>query len=406
MTLEGSIVRSHKESVFSVFFILLGFFWNDVINYSFETPLGASLMVVDLLFFLSLFCAIKEVNFFKQRMGVFLFCFVIVVYALFGLTRFGMKALSDSRQYYHFFFLFLGFSYAKNITEDRFIPTLFKIILSIAIGSFILFVVEKLIGHGFGFAIANSEETDFGFLEDQRGVRILGSTETFNLCIFVLFAYFFRKKIKFPGLNVIAIIFSVAVLITQNRTPLLAAVIGLAATQFIFLRIRKGRLHRVFIQIGFVCILIMAVYLLDYYQVFPLFSSLKSAMSVDNDEIGTTGFRLLGALGAIQIFLSNVLFGEGLGKGWQLDFGFSILNIPPHNQYASILAKFGLVGFAAFLFWMNRCYFIIKRFLHVNYELFGFSMVLFLSEIPYGFGFDFHPFLPFYMGMLLTRKVK
>ncbi len=400
---------SNRIGVISPMFVIIGFFWNDIINYSIPTFTGSSVMVVDLIFFYSLFCLAIEAFRIKKYRNFLIFPAVILCYMLIGLLGSGVKALSDSRQYYHFFFLFLGFRYAQKAKDTPFITVLYRVIFSLALGAFALFLIEVIIGHGFGLAILSSEETAYGYLEDGRGMRILGSTETFNLCLFVLFVFIFKKEIKSKISKVVSFLFFIAVLITQNRTPIIAMCIGLFFLNITYFQFTNRKIYRLLLNVFFLAFVFLIIYLLDSYKIFPLLSSLKSAVSIENDEIGTSSFRLLGVLGAMEIFFKNVLFGEGLGKGWQIDFGFSILNIAPHNQYASILAKFGLAGFGAFLIWMIKCFSVIKRIpdsLDLNRDIIRFSLVLFISQIPYGFGFDFHPFFPFYMGMLLPQFVK
>lgn len=403
----SSTIALNKKSAISLFFVFLGFTWNDVVNYTVPTPLGSSIMLADIFFFLSLYFAARQLPLFSQHKGFLFFLGMLLLYTLIGVGRFGMTAVSDCRQFYHFFFFFLGLAYARDLGEENFMEGLYKIILSLAIGSFLLFLVEIIIGHGFGLAIMSSEETDYGFLEDERGIRILGSTETFNLCLFVIYVYIFKQSRSIIQLFLAAVFF-IAVLVSQNRTPIIGACFGLFFLSAVTFRLKKGRMHVLLLHFLLVLLLFLSIYLLDYYKILPLLSSLRSATSIENDEIGTSSFRLLGALSALEVFFRHILLGEGLGPGWNIDFGFAVLNIQPHNQYVSILAKLGLIGFLLFIVWMVKCARIIKKYRRMvgyNQDLVRFATVLFASQIPYGLGFNFHPFFPFFFGMLFTKMV-
>jgi len=136
------------------------------------------------------------------------------------------SAIGEARSVFPFFFFFITYFYSQKLSTKEFLSFSNKLILLSAFGAFLLFIIELSIGHLFSFSVNNIKEADYGYLTDPRGVRILGSSDTFTLCIFSVYTILsMLYQNKWGIVNIILLVASItASLISQNRTAIISII--------------------------------------------------------------------------------------------------------------------------------------------------------------------------------------
>jgi hypothetical protein len=350
---------------------ICGFSYNDICNYSIGgvVPLdfGLFLMLINFKGCLK--------NYLDWTLIIYLILCAIVSYILSGLGF--MKGF---REFYFIIYFLVGKALFHKNDHELFFRFAF-------LGALTLLVAELMVGHRLGLVLANAAEADYGALEDFRGKRILGAQDSF-LILSYLYVYN-RKLLIYFGLPLIFFI-------TKNRTPVLAFIASYLIVNLMVLPpVKRIRLF-LLAGLGFT---LVGLFMPFYFEIF--FKSLLP----DQDSIGTTSFRIFGIIGAWSMFLSSPFFGVGLSVPYVIDYGFSVLEIAPHNAYLSILARTGIIGFLLVILWVLNIW---KRLIYsvrfLNIESKKHYFIYFLSLLFFGLGYNFYEFGFLMLGGLWNLK--
>ena len=283
--------------------------------------------------------------------GLYAMIFVIAALYQYDLHGEGLRRIAS-------FFIFMSlFSYAGMRLDsehvDAFKAAVVLISLIMSIASVFLFL--SLGGGALGFQAKDLVGTQrFGFI--------------YILALWIL--YFFipsgwkQRFFRFAGLAVILI----GLLMTFSRSSViaLAGTIGLFALGKSLLWVRAPTLKQTVTGItAIVGVVILAVTLLTAFPVtYDFFESRivefamdPGAVSEDLEEEGSAGTRLVILRKVVEYVASNPLTGSGYLGVWTLFEGFAG---SAHNQYADVLFRTGIVGFAAY------CYILFAIALHLR----------------------------------------
>jgi O-antigen ligase len=380
--------------------------------------MGLNIYPIDLL----LVCSLISILLTKKNKIILLFqepCLkyyiLFLFWMLFSVVRnlfiYKNSAIGDSRQVFLFLFFFITYYISTKINIDEINHLLVNVIIYSTIGVILLFIIEINIGHRFGFSFESIETANYGMLEDPRGIRILGSGDTFILCIssiFIIVKSLNTRIIKKRDL-IILIILIIAIVISQNRTAIISTSLA-----FIFYLISIYPIKKIlkYIAIGIpILILLIAVIgsLTNSFQL-SLKDIITSTFNPNEDKIGTGSWRLLVVTSALEKFMTNPIIGEGFGGGWLLETNDSFVTIPPHNQYVSILVKTGIVGliiFSMFIFKFIKSYFNNRTRFYTDTKItFDVMFIALIAALPYGLGYDYYAYYGLYIGIYFGLLVK
>jgi hypothetical protein len=374
--------------------------------------IGMSVYLIDVFFAFFIFCFFiigVRTKFHYYDVNKLFLCFisVLILSICYGITRYGFAAVGEGRYvYWLFFFSVPVFFYLDGrLRTMRDFDKLFKLTyLLVAFNILILLLVEIINGGRFFLAPENKE---FVKLEDERGLRFLGTEETFHLGVAVVFLMIdqliSKKKNK---LKIVAIILLTAIILfTKNRTALLSLFLAL-----IIVFILEGK-AKVLLRIS----LALIVLLVFSFIAFPVFtqsviSPITSVFDISKDETGN--WRLLVQAVAIQESLKTPIFGQGFGGyfSYYVEALGQMINYPPHSMYVYLFQKTGIIGLLAYVI---ALFSLIRETSHLKknallgppaekYRLL--LKVLLIAQIPYGFAYFFSTYLGFYIGMLVVLK--
>jgi O-antigen ligase len=320
---------------------------------------------------------------------------------IYGLGSYGYRAIGESRYIWviYAFFIPLYFFIAGKINTLEKFERIFKTTLLLAcISALILFVIEIINGGRFFIAIANE---GISKLEDFRGIRYLGSEETFALSTYVILVL--SKIIANKQSNVkefiIILAITMIVLFTKNR----AAPVSICIALFIVL-LFEGRFKYI---IRGTAIIMLGVALLIF--IIPGISDnlLKAFSGVGDIEDDPTGYwRYVVQSSAILQGMETPIFGQGFGGYFQFYVPElnKIIEYPPHNMFIYIFLKSGVIGVIlclVMLFSIIRASLKMKKKIKLNPELEKYRLffsVIFIAQIPYMMAYSFTLFFGLFVG--------
>jgi hypothetical protein len=398
---------------FLSFFIVL--IWSDFVNLPFISIGPVNIFPIDCVLIILLIFLYKKkdklTSLFKNKGTKYYSIFIlwIIIAVIRGIPEYSFSAIGDSRQIFQFYFFFA--SYFLIIEEEDLAGIIKKfefLFYLFAYAVIIEFILELILGHKIGFSYSLSAESNFGYLEDIRGKRILDTHHTFCACLFifyVLIKYRIKSKINVHDVILCCILFF-AILLSQNRTSIFSVFFA-GIFYFIFIN-KKGtsKLKSLF----YLAISILAFLLLYEYisKIFNLFSieDLIDAFTNPTEEITGTGYwRYFAILSALDTFFKYPILGEGFGNHWQVVVDNIIYYVGPHNQYIVILVKTGIVGLVLFiiaLVFLFKQYPKIKNLVSKEVSVvFEVIFVALIAAIPYGLAYDFYPMFGLFAGIFI-----
>lgn len=406
------------------FFLLLIFIssvlWMDFVSFPIINLFVVNIYPIDLFLSFSmifLFSLMRERKLGYKIKGTPLTLYLLLlVYFSFEILRnifvYKQSAIGDGRSVFPFFFFFITYFYSQKFSTKEFLSFSNKIILLSAFGAFLLFIIELSIGHLFSFSINNIKEADYGYLTDPRGVRILGSNDTFTLCIFsvwIILSMLYQNK---RGIvNIILLVASItASLISQNRTAIISIIFSFLIYLIFTFKIKRIKKLLFYISTS----LAIVIFIINFYFAKDFYLSVRqtiiSTFNPAEDRIGTGYWRLLAVQSAMSNFPQHPIFGEGFGKHWILFINNKIFFLPPHNQYVLMLIKTGLVGLILLI---SIFYLVIRSFLKYrkyigsnSRPIFDTMFIALIAALPYGMGFEFYPYFGLYFGIYVGILIK
>lgn len=327
---------------------------------------------------------------------------------IYGLGSYGYRAIGETRYIWTLFAFFtpLYFFISGKINRIEKFEKIFKTTLLLTcISVLILFVVEIINGGRFFIADANKELLK---IEDFRGVRYLGSEETFILSAYVIFmlSKIIANKQSSAKEFIIILILTMIVLFTKNR----AAPASICIALFIVLLL-EGRIKYV---IKGTAVVMLAVALLIF--IIPGISDnlLKAFSGVINIEEDSTGYwRYVVQLSAMLQGMETPIFGQGFGGYFQfyvpeLD---KVIEYPPHNMYIFLFLKSGVIGVIlclVMLFSIIRASIKMKKETKLNPELEKYRLffsIIFIAQIPYMMAYGFSLYFGLFVGFFHVFRV-
>jgi O-antigen ligase len=244
-------------------------------------------------------------------------------------------------------------------------------------------------------------------MEDDRGLRYLGSEETFQLGVGVIFLLIDQYVSKGKNLfkTFLIILLTAIILFTKNRAALLSLFLG-----FGIVMVLEGK-AKIILKAAFgVAVLMVLSFLMFPALTQSVITPILNAFNVTEDETGS--WRLLIQAVAIQQAMQTPILGQGFGGYFsyyveQID---QVINYPPHSMYIYLFQKTGIIGllsYLAALFAMIRECSALRKVTKANatgerYRLL--LKVLIITQLLYGFAYNFSIYLGFYVGMLIVLK--
>jgi O-antigen ligase len=322
-----------------------------------------------------------------------------------GIGRFSFSAIGESRIILPL--LFFAVSYSL-IVKSRSIPSVLdslgKLLALSALGVLVMFLLELYVGHRLSFSAMENPEFAYGFLEDVRGTRILGTLQTFTAGVFFIFVCLnlLHKGHVSNTYKVLGFLMPLVMLVSMNRAAIISLGAGMAVYSLVF---TKGGQR---LKLAVITSLTLITIFFSLKYVFPeRYDDLRLLVtSVTNPEMEPTGtwlYRKQIEIGAIETFLENPIAGEGFGGYWQSIIKERLVGYPPHNQYLILLAKTGTIGFTLFIFIILA---VIRNYLQ-SYKLipsyarplFDTIFIIVIASVPYGFAYGYIVTYGFYLGI-------
>jgi O-antigen ligase len=325
----------------------------------------------------------------------------------YGITKYGFRAIGEGRYIYWIFFFSVPvyFYLSGRLKTFRDFDKFFKITYLVAVASILFLLVIEILNGGRFFLTAENQE--FAQLEDARGIRYLGSEETFHLgvaVVFLLIGQLMTKK-KNKLLMFSILILTGIIIFTKNRTALISLFLS-----FLFVFISEGKAKLVLrLLFSFVALFFL------FFLFFPslangVIAPLTSIFNISEDETGN--WRLLVQAVAIEQGLKTPILGQGFGG--YFEYYIEILNqtfeFPPHSIYVYLFQKSGFVGliiYIAALISLIKESSRLKKITKSNVTLERYRIffkVLFVAQIPYGFAYNFTTYFGLYVGMFIVLK--
>ncbi len=329
-----------------------------------------------------------------------------------GAFSYGISAYGDTRNVSAILFFLVSFAIAlrcRTVDEGRVIFE--RVLLVAGITVLVMTLLELAVGHRVGIFYSTSENEAFRELSDARGIRILGTDQTFwagLVALYPLVAKMRRVSVD-RAFVYLSPLLLMAVLISRNRTATFSLAFALAVFLLTFGSWRAKAKALMYVILSAVVV----ITLLNWLR--PDFLSadaelLKAGLNPEEDPTGTWEWRLVIAASAFEQFLQHPIAGEGYGGHWGLLYGDTVVTDPPHNQYLSFLVKMGAVGLALFVALLVRTaveyYRHHKRIPQRTLPIFDLVFVAVVACIPYGFAYDYPPMFGFLLGAFYGLLLK
>jgi len=335
-----------------------------------------------------------------------LFIFSIIFFIAVGYFSFGYRAIGEGRYFYWLFAFFLPFwifPLEKEIEVKEILKVFEKTIYISAILGVILFVLEVIYG---GRLFLSQQNKELVGLTDFRGVRYLGSEETYNITVFIVFLaarMLVAKKVKKIDLILILILTTI-VIITRNR----AAPVALISAFMIYLFL-KGNIKALIILFTIILIPLLVILLVFPQFVESILLSFEGIFNIREDPTGN--WRYFVQLTAIEEGLKRPYFGIGFGEYFNYfipEFHGKIVELPPHNAFIHLFSKTGIFPvILAILSIINFSKISLKlsSIKNSNEKLLAFFITIFVistSQIFYGMAYGFSIYFGLFMGFFVN----
>ncbi len=329
----------------------------------------------------------------------------IMICILRGMGQFSFSAIGESRVVLPLLFFVVSYALIMQARSlSSVLDSLGKFLAVSALGVLIVFILELHVGHRLSLSLMQEPEYAYGFLEDERGIRILGTLQTFTAGIFFIFVTLnLLYNNNTPNFyKLLALLMPIVMLVSMNRAAIISLVAGMGCYGFL---LTKGRQRFKLIAISGLAIitilLSLKLFFPERYQDLTLL--INSVTDPQMEATGTWLWRKQVEIGAIQIFLENPVAGEGFGGHWEAVVNDLIVEDPPHNEYLIILAKTGIIGLTLFVFviWaVIKNY--IKYYNKIPYygrPFFDMIFIIVIASIPYGFAYAYVQTYGFFLGI-------
>jgi hypothetical protein len=322
---------------------------------------------------------------------------------LLGYSHYGFRSIGEARYVFAYFGFFIPFLCLdnKNIDEEN-LKHFLKLIIQVAgWAGIVMFFVEILYGGRFVLTAAN--KMFITGLEDFRGIRYLGSSQSFNIMMLGIWVFLEQAvKRKWDLKKILFVIAcTVIVLITKNRTALIAPC-GALLIMFMF----RGQLRYIlFFVIGILLTFGFLSFVAPTF-VSGIISAVSSGFMPATDETGL--WRIMVNAAAFEQAMETPWLGQGYG-GYFSFFGPDnvLMDFPPHNQYILLFLKTGIVGAGlvifALAFLIGNAFRISKKAINQSDTEFlsMYFLVYLLSQIIYGYAYGFVQMLGLLIGIFI-----
>ena len=324
----------------------------------------------------------------------------IITAIVIGYTRYGFRAIGESRYVLQFFSFFVPFYLIKKhrLHDTEFITHLIQKTMYLA-------ALAGVAAYFYGNAF------DLGW-EDFRGERYISTFQTFNIVIFtcyLLLKYEFQKKLSRQE-TLLLILFALIAILSKNRASLVAPTAILLVIYALHGRLRALAYATLIVVVLLVCIQFVSEPL--WKQLLISFRGVVNP-TVDESVNWRRGIQLVALAQSMETFW--------LGQGYGGYFNFHVpgfnwdlpIEYPPHNQFLVLLLKTGIIG--ATLCILTLASYILKNYnlvrcLRINAKERLYLMALLVviaSQLLYGFAYDFIPLYGLYYGygIVLMRSI-
>jgi len=376
-----------------------------------ENPFKVTLIdIVYLIIFYYFFRSLLETTFFSTLFITkiyYAYLLIILVALFYGMYQWDLTtAIGGLKIFTPMFAITLPiFIVGKSrVNDTSYIVKLFKatIIVSAA-GSLILFIIEVLYGGRFFFNKILSIDLGLDRMEDFRGIRYLGSQETFNILLLaLLLIYHLIATKKFRLFEfVFSAIFILVAIITKNRTALLSLLL-------VFF------LHILITQRKFVILIISIIVFITYTTIDFFYPKIVKTYiapfyGVFNPESDITGsWRLYTNLAYVREGSKTPLLGKGLtnhyGRGVYVPELKEKIQYPPHNMFiiqffqsgifTTVLLLIFTIALSIKLYQINKSIINKPDFLQAVYLLFTITV----TQLVYGQSYGYIWFFGLYSG--------
>ena len=392
----------------------------DFQEYSIVTIGNLHIVMFDIIFIVTLWVTLKFKNLqylqkAKEFRIYYLFLLWVIITIIISVLKFKSFQPSDIRIMFPYFYFFIPYILILKAKKLNTIIRKMEIVIIIScIGVVVLFIIELYLGHQFGFTITHSQETSYGYMEDRRGMRILGSSDTFTagVCLIYLISGLIYNQKKNIKSIIFIILLTGVIIISQNRIAIVSLLFCVLLQFFISFNIKQKIKY---LKYG---LLILSVGVIVTNVVAPTFFHLNfmemvnSIINPYNDMTGTGRWRVITNESALAQVFNNPIMGNGFGMSFNIWDGTTFTPIIPHNNYIFLMLKTGIVGLLLFIYVIVNVfmhYFKYRNKIPVYYKrIYETLFLAIVASIPYGFGYGNYPFWGFYLGIFfgLIEKMK
>jgi hypothetical protein len=341
----------------------------------------------------------------------------VVVCILKGMGYFSISAIGEARVILPL--LFFAVSYAlimRSRPGPSVLDSLGKLLALAALGVLIVFLLELYVGHRLSLSMMESSDVNYGYFKDARGIRILGTLQSFTAGVFFIFVCInILQKNKIPyTYKLLGMVMPIILLVSMNRAALISIVFGLGFYGLFFTK--SGQKIKMVAIMGVTLMIVflsMKYFFPQRFDVDALEFLVVSATNPENESTGNWEWRMVVENAAYQVFRENPITGEGFGRYWDIYIGGRQLQTLPHNQYLVLLAKTGIIGLMLFIFIILSVLtnYVRSRNDILDYArpLFDTMLIIVIASIPYGFAYGYVQTYGFYLGIfagILHRSQK
>ncbi|MBN1396970.1 MAG: O-antigen ligase family protein [Bacteroidetes bacterium] len=369
-----------------------------------------NIYIIDIVYILImisvLFVVFKQKIYYDLQIKIFFLWMVIAI--MYGMSNYGYRAIGEARYIWPLYAFFIPMVFLITGKMDdlrKFEIIINKTLLIAAIVVSILFIIELFYNGRFFLSAAKEESLR---LEDFRGIRYLGSDETFTLsayAIFILSNIIVKKRTEIKEVLTVILLIMI-VIFTKNRAAPVSVCIGMLAVLLIEKKIKYLFRSVMAISVTFIMLII----------IFPsitgdLFKAFSGVVQIEDDPTGY--WRFVVQSSALLQGMETPIFGQGFGGYFEfyvpeLD---KVIEYPPHNMYIFLFLKSGLIGLSIFLVMLYTVIissFRLKKITELDPELEKyrlFFLIIFISQIPYMMAYNYYIYFGLFVGFFYVFKI-
>ncbi len=347
----------------------------------------------------------------EESLTYILFLMWLIFGMLYGLFDNGLRALGEGRVIiYSLFAFFIPFYLPIEKTPESITKAFIYTILVAGIAASLMFVVEILNGGRFFFS--ETMRSEYGQLEDFRGIRFLSTEHTYNLGAYALLIYYSLKSHRKHTLQylILLIVLLGIIIISMNRT----AIIALAGI-FVIRMLLQRNLMVIIEAVMITAIIMLGIAIIMPNRVENVKQSFTNMTDISSDPTGN--WRLFTQRAALEQAMESPIIGQGFGGYFDLYIPElnSIEQAPPHSEYVYLFLKSGIIGVILAII---PIMFICRRLLLFRklncvmvsgIDVLNLLFILLASQLIYGFAYNFTLFYGLYYGfavLLITSLGK